>query len=350
MRAGPGRRCRPCHRWSGAADLSLSGDVVPTSNFSGKSLLPVGPPRGLTRGGTTDMAGNVKEWASNAAGEKRYILGGAWNEPVYMFTNSDWQSPFTRHSTYGFRCVKVDRPEDLSAALTAAIEPPARDLRRARPVNNAVFEAWRSLYAFDHGDLRVRTERVDDTSSEWRMEKVSYAAAYGDERIPAYLFLPKNAKPPFQVLVAFGGANILWESSSDTTTDVDRFSFIVRSGRALLYPVYKSTFERGDSLKSPYPTMSVGYRDHVVMWSKDMGRSMDFLESRSDIDTNKIGFIGLSMGSVSGAAVSRDRAAARTGRHLHGRLPPAAFAPRSGYGELRATREGAGIDAQRPFR
>jgi hypothetical protein len=25
-----------------------------------------------------------------------------------------------------------------------------------------------------------------------------YAAAYGGERIPAYLFLPKNAKPPYQ--------------------------------------------------------------------------------------------------------------------------------------------------------
>ena len=31
------------------------------------------------------MAGNVKEWVLNATGAKRYILGGAWNEPVYMF-------------------------------------------------------------------------------------------------------------------------------------------------------------------------------------------------------------------------------------------------------------------------
>ena len=37
------------------------------------------------------------------------------------------------------------------------------------------------------------------------MEKVSYAAAYGGERIPAYLFLPKNAKPPYQVVVVFPG-------------------------------------------------------------------------------------------------------------------------------------------------
>ena len=188
------------------------------------------------------MAGNVKEWAWNAAGEDRYIMGGAWNEPVYMFNSPDWQSPFARHSTYGFRCIKVDRPEDLSPPLTAAIQPQPRDLRRAKPVPDVLFNAWRSLYSFDHADLKAQTERVDDSSAEWRKEKVSYAAAYGDERIPAYLFLPKNAQPPFQVVVAFSGPNVLWETSSNTTTDVDRFSFIMRSGRALLYPVYKSTF------------------------------------------------------------------------------------------------------------
>ena len=112
--------------------------------------------------------------------------------------------------THGFRCIKVDRPEDLSASLTAAIESPSRDLRKAKPVSEPVFQAWRSLlYSFDHGDLKVKVESVDDSSPEWRMEKVSYAAAYGGERIPAYLFLPKNAKPPYQVMVVFPGVDVV---------------------------------------------------------------------------------------------------------------------------------------------
>jgi formylglycine-generating enzyme required for sulfatase activity len=116
-----GKSLPTIYHWSRAADQTLSADVVPASNFSGKSLLPVGASGGITRGGTTDMAGNVKEWCLNATGANHYILGGAWNEPVYMFNDQDALSPFARHASHGFRCIKVDRPEDLSASLTATI-------------------------------------------------------------------------------------------------------------------------------------------------------------------------------------------------------------------------------------
>ena len=215
-----------------------------------------------------------------------------------MFTDPDAQSPFARNPTYGFRCIKLDRPEDMSSALTAGVVAPSRDWRNVKPVSAPVFEAWRSLYSFDHGDLKVQSESVDDTSPDWRREKVSYAAAYGNERIPAYLFLPKNAKPPYQVMVGFSGANVFSERSSAETTDVDRFNFIMRSGRAFLYPVYKSTFERQDGLRNDTPDMTAGFRDHMVMWSKDVGRSVDYLESRSDIAKDRIGYIGLSTGAV----------------------------------------------------
>ena len=96
------------------------------------------------------------------------------------------------------------------------------------------------------GTLDVKVESVDDSSPEWRTEKVSYAAAYGGERIPAYLFLPKNAKAPYQVMVVFPGSGAISQrSSANAGGDLDRFNFIMRSGRALLFPVYKSTFERG---------------------------------------------------------------------------------------------------------
>ena len=76
-----GKSLPTLYHWSRAADPYLSADVVPVSNFSGKSLLPAGAAAGITHGGTMDMAGNVKEWCLTAAGTRRYIAGGAWNEP-----------------------------------------------------------------------------------------------------------------------------------------------------------------------------------------------------------------------------------------------------------------------------
>ena len=56
------------------------------------------------------------------------------------------------------------------------------------------------MFSYDRSDLQVESETVQETPS-WREQKISFKAAYGGERVIAYLFLPKNAKPPFQTVV-----------------------------------------------------------------------------------------------------------------------------------------------------
>jgi hypothetical protein len=59
------------------------------------------------------MARNVKEWCWNASGDARYILGGSWAEPTYMFKDApDAQPPFARHPTHGFRCARFIGPPE----------------------------------------------------------------------------------------------------------------------------------------------------------------------------------------------------------------------------------------------
>jgi pimeloyl-ACP methyl ester carboxylesterase len=74
--------------------------------------------------------------------------------------------------------------------------------------------------------------------------------------------------------------------------------FIPKSGRALMAPIYKSTFERRDDLRSDYPEPTAFWRDHNVAWSKDLGRSIDYLETRKDIDRGSLAYLGLSWGSA----------------------------------------------------
>ena len=46
-------------------------------------------------------------------------------------------------------------------------------------------------------------------------------------------------------------------------------------------PIYKGTFERHDELKSDLQDETVFYKDHLIMWRKDIGRSIDYLETRN---------------------------------------------------------------------
>jgi dienelactone hydrolase len=151
--------------------------------------------------------------------------------------------------------------------------------------------------------LRASVAAADSSSEFWIRETISFDAAYGGERITAYLFLPRHGRPPYQAVLYFPGSNaLLLRSSGELETP--RFDFVVKSGRAVIYPVYKSTYERGDGFTSDYADTSIRYRDHVLMWVKDARRAIDYLETRSDIDSRRIAFLGFSWGAYVGPVIS----------------------------------------------
>jgi hypothetical protein len=51
--------------------------------------------------------------------------------------------------------------------------------------------------------------------------------------------------------------------------------FVIKSGRAVMYPVFQGTYERR---KAP-PTSAVAFRDLNIMWVKDLASSIDYLET-----------------------------------------------------------------------
>jgi len=329
-----GKNLPTIYEWDLAAGIPYTAAITPLSNFTGKGPAAVGSAAGLGPFGTYDMAGNVKEWCWNATGEKRYILGGAWNEPVYMFTDPDAQQSIRRAPNYGIRLVKhISAP---SAEAMASIVPDFRDYSREKPVSDAVFSAYRDLFKYDTTPLEPTLETVDDGSSDWQQQKVTFAAAYGNERVIAYLFLPKAVSPPYQTVVLFPGSGAIHTRSSQEMGGHPR-NFLVKSGRAFVYPVYKSTFERGDALNTDYQATTVFYRDHVLDWAKDLSRTLDYLDTRKDIDHNKITYCGISWGAELGPIMMAIEPRLRVGVLIGGGLEmqktlpeadPFNFAPR----------------------
>jgi dienelactone hydrolase len=282
--------------WLGATQTGMATFILPHSNFSEKGTRSVHNSRPGPFG-TYDMAGNIKEWCFNKTGSNRFILGAAWNEPTYMFFEQDARSPMDRSENNGFRTVDYleVNPTELEESLSP-INRVIRDYTKESPASDELYKAYLAQFEYDSTPLNITPIDVDEISPYWIREIIEFDAAYGGERMRAHLFIPRNVQKPYQTVIYLPGSNATRQTSSDKMglTNID---LIVKSGRAVIWPVYKDTYERFTGLKFTDPNKSRAYVEHVIWWIKDIRRSLDYLETRSDIDMNKIAYYGTSWGA-----------------------------------------------------
>ena len=71
------------------------------------------------------------------------------------------------------------------------------------------------------------------------------------------------------------------------------------------YPIYKGTHERGGDLRGvSFVTLGSGaYRDYFVQLSKDLSRTIDYVETRQDLQADQLAYMGYSWGAVMGSVL-----------------------------------------------
>ena len=279
-------------QWYQAISADAATYATRMSNISREKLAPVGSFDDVGVYGTYDLAGNVREWTLNSVEDRRFILGGAWNAQTYLYTGPEALSPFDRSAENGFRCVKNTNP--LPEAASQPIKTMQRDFAKVKPISDELFRAYTAPYSYAKTPLNAKDEGIVQETEDWKEEKVTFDAAYNGERMTAYLFLPKNVKPPYQTLLFFPSARVLSIANSKTLGDIKFFDYLVQSGRAVMYPIYKETYEREAAGAWPW-TIEVATEQF-----KDLSRSVDYLETRSDIDSKKLAYLGVSMGAAEG--------------------------------------------------
>jgi hypothetical protein len=275
----------------------LAPSIIPVSNYGRKGPARAGEYRGLGPYGTVDMAGNVREWVSNEAESgRRWILGGSWKDETWMMVVPNSQPPLDRSATNGFRCARMG-PAALDARLTGpvTIHPP----NTAKAVSKEVFDVFKRQLAYVKAPVDLRVESRDEKAPDWIRERITVAAAGDAERTPAILFLPRNAAPPFQLSVFFPGLGVfVGRASSAGITQPAPGDFLLTGGRAFLYPIWKGSYERWD----PFLTRRGDeylrtFRTRMADWRQDLGRLLDALGERKDIDSNRIAYFGASFGA-----------------------------------------------------
>jgi predicted esterase/predicted Ser/Thr protein kinase len=320
-------------QWYQAAPTDFADYNIVQSNFSERGPWRVGNSPDVGPFGTYDMSGNVREWSFNTVEkDRRFILGGAWRTQTYQAFDPEALPPFDRSELNGFRCVRNSEP--LPASATAPLVGYARDFAKAKPASDEVFQAYQTMYAYDRNPLNAQSEGIVENTADWTKEKLSIDAGYGGERLPLFLFLPKNVRPPFQTVLFFPSARVDLMPSSRNLGDMQFVDYIIQSGRALLYPIYEGTYERVGHRVAPG---AHGDLDLTIQESKEVRRSVDYLETRADIDKSKIAYLGVSQGTAYGVIYAALEPRFKTiifldgGFFLNETLPPrdqVNFAPR----------------------
>lgn len=135
----------------------------------------------------------------------------------------------------------------------------------------------------------------------------------------------------YQTIIIHPGMEATFVATLDEQS-IKRYEFLVKSGRAVLFPAYKGTYER----RGAAPVGPSAFRDQMIMRYKDFKRSRDYLETRSDVAVEHLVYVGSSsgvQGLINLAEDNRIKAVMLVGAGLSPtRMPPEVdgvnFAPR----------------------
>ena len=160
-------------------------------------------------------------------------------------------------------------------------------------VENAESKDFSSLYDYDRSLSLNATEMIIRDEAQYRIYKV-YFNSINDERVPALLLIPKRKEkvPCIVFLHGYGGSkeNIL---SMANMIAADGYAVI-----AIDAEFHGERVEEGKELYSPNLNES---RKGIIQTIVDLRRAVDYLETRPEIDMNKIAYVGGSMGGILGA-------------------------------------------------
>jgi len=289
-------------------EYSFGSKIIPLSNFNDKGPEPVGKFDGIGCFGAYDMAGNVREWCWNEISVGHIIRGGAWDDATYLYADMSQLPSFDRSQKNGFRCVKYINKEKIPENAFYPVKYNGlmdwhsgdRDFSKEKPVTDNIFTIYKNQFLYDNTDLKAKIEERINSYEDWKIEKISFNSAYEKERVIAYLLLPRNVPPPFQTLIYWPGINAAYEKDlfkSGWEWDID---YLLKSGRAVMYPVYIGTYERK---YERVPREGHQLTDWAIKSCMDFKRSVDYLETRPDIDSSKLGFYGASWGGSMGGII-----------------------------------------------
>jgi formylglycine-generating enzyme required for sulfatase activity/DNA-binding winged helix-turn-helix (wHTH) protein/tRNA A-37 threonylcarbamoyl transferase component Bud32/dienelactone hydrolase len=281
--------------WGG---VEFGGSVKGHANFNSSGTVPVNDLEfGMSPFGCYQMAGNVSEWCLNQLADSFMVSGGSWGDLLYVFTDIAAFPGFYSSNKVGFRCV-INRKDGVADQGARPIDVNYQ-VPVYTPTSEETFKALSSHYRYDKPPLQEETVEVQETA-EWRREKIVYSGA-GDERVIAYLYLPRSSVSPYQVIQFVPAGDVYGNYFSLSESVEIQIAPFIKAGRAVWAVVFKGFKERENPQGYIEPRWAtVKRRELLVANTTDLRRGLDYLSSREDLDLSRLVYYGYSQGAQEG--------------------------------------------------
>jgi DNA-binding winged helix-turn-helix (wHTH) protein/formylglycine-generating enzyme required for sulfatase activity/dienelactone hydrolase len=300
------------HHWMRAAFtpydpmFPTAAAITAQSRFFADGPVSARSEQGLGPWGTSHMAGNVREWVWNSAGSDAIALGSAWPEYAMNFALVYTADPMARVPDHGLRLMCTLGESKIQSTLLEPIKL-VRDTAFANrvPLSDEAFEAMRFQFTTPRAAPAEVTVTKVEESTLWIAEEVVLKFA-AQEPTTLYVVRPKAHEQPLQPIVysGVGDCCFMKRPNRDALEQLQIAGFIVNGGRALVMPIWAGAYER----YSPYPTQADAAADRdrrmSLQWQHDLSTTIDYLESRPDMDVQHIGYFGISRGASFAGAIN----------------------------------------------
>ncbi|MBN1181756.1 MAG: SUMF1/EgtB/PvdO family nonheme iron enzyme, partial [Bacteroidales bacterium] len=275
--------------WCAFIDRELVPLQIRYSNFNNRNVSPVGFYNGIGRHGIYDNLGNVREWIYNQYNDNNLSLGGSAYDPIYYSVEVYMTDPWERNKFHGFRCIKYENDENRST-LEKAFTFTTYDKSKDIPVSDETFNIIARQFGYDRKPIVIKN-KIDGRFNGWKQEIITIEPAYEGPDLEIYVFMPENAAPPYQSVVLFPGRDAEDLPLFNITDYITRNNFLINSGRVVVLPRYFGTYGRGGR-----PKNVLEWKESTIKKVKDFQRTLDYLETRMDLDTSKFAYLGISWG------------------------------------------------------
>ena len=221
------------------------------------------------------------------AGRRFIILGGAWiGSRTTCSARPDAQDPFTRAA----RATDSDasdtrnrvRRRRLDGARSRRSPATTRRRRRSRTTCSASIAASTPTTS---GPLDVRNEGVRGESPVLAPAEGQLSRGLRQRADPGLSSSCQRTRGRRIRRSSTFPSTVARLTRSSADMDIRILDFVIRSGRAVLLPDLQGHVRAADRARRRRgPNFR---RDLVIQWSKDLGRSIDYLETRPDIDRDE---------------------------------------------------------------